>query len=86
MTSTARVLSRGRPTELGDAVFFDCQAPHQSGPDLTGKPRRVPYVTYNRASAGDHRRQCYADKRARSPDVERDTTPATCSASSGSRR
>jgi ectoine hydroxylase-related dioxygenase (phytanoyl-CoA dioxygenase family) len=61
------------PTQPGDAVFFDSYAPHRSGPNLTGKPRRVLYVTYNRASAGDHRHQYYADKRASyPPDIERD--------------
>jgi hypothetical protein len=33
----------------------------------------VLYVTYNRASAGDHRQRYYADKRASyPPDIERD--------------
>ena len=61
------------PTQPGDAVFFDSYAPHRSGPNMTGAPRRVLYVTYNRLSAGDHRRQYYADKRASyPPDIERD--------------
>ena len=34
--------------------------------------RRVLYVTYNAASAGDHREQYYADKRESfPPDIER---------------
>jgi ectoine hydroxylase-related dioxygenase (phytanoyl-CoA dioxygenase family) len=61
------------PTEPGDAVFFDSFAPHRSEPNLTDKARRVLYVTYNRFSEGDHRRQYYIDKRASyPPDCERD--------------
>ena len=40
---------------------------------MTDGKRRVLYVTYNAASAGDHREQYYADKRASfPPDIERD--------------
>ncbi|NKB37585.1 MAG: phytanoyl-CoA dioxygenase family protein [Gammaproteobacteria bacterium] len=61
------------PTEPGDAVFFDSFAPHRSAPNLTDKARRVLYVTYNRLSEGDQRRQYYQDKRASyPPDIERD--------------
>lgn len=61
------------PTEPGDAVFFDSYAPHRSGPNLTDKPRRVLYVTYNKLSEGDHRKQYYADKRkSYPPDCERE--------------
>ncbi len=61
------------PTQPGDAVFFDSFIPHRSGPNLTDKPRRVLYVTYNRLSEGDHRRQYYADKRlSYPPDCERE--------------
>jgi hypothetical protein len=61
------------PTAPGDAVFFDSFAPHRSQPNLTGRARRVLYVTYNRLSEGDHRRQYYLDKRAGyPPDCERD--------------
>ena len=61
------------PTQPGDAMFFDSFAPHRSGPNLTDRPRRVLYVTYNKASEGDHRRQYYADKRAAfPPDIERE--------------
>lgn len=62
------------PTEPGDVVFFDSFAPHRSGPNLTDKSRRVLYVTYNKASEGDHRARYYADKRkSYPPDCERDT-------------
>lgn len=61
------------PTTPGDAVFFDSFAPHRSGPNMTGDPRRVLYVTYNKSSDGDHRRQYYIDKRkSYPPDCERD--------------
>jgi hypothetical protein len=60
-------------TEPGDAVFFDSFAPHGSGPNMTGDKRRILYITYNRASAGDHLAQYYADKRkSYPPDIERD--------------
>ena len=61
------------PTKPGDAVFFDSYAPHRSDPNLTDKPRRVLYVTYNKRSDGDHRRQYYIDKRkSYPPDCERE--------------
>lgn len=61
------------PAEPGDVLFFDSYLPHQSAPNLTSDPRRVLYVTYNKASQGDHRAQYYADKRASyPPDIERD--------------
>jgi len=61
------------PTAPGDAMFFDSYAPHRSGPNLTAAPRRVLYVTYNRASEGDHRVRYFADKRQNfPPDIERD--------------
>lgn len=57
----------------GDAVFFDSYAPHRSSPNQTDQARRVLYITYNKASAGDHREQYYADKRKNyPPDIERD--------------
>jgi hypothetical protein len=59
--------------EPGDAVFFDSFVPHRSGPNQTASQRRVLYYTYNRASAGDHLRQYYADKRqSYPPDIERE--------------
>ena len=62
------------PSEPGDVIFFDCFVPHQSAPNLTDKPRRNLYLTYNRKSQGDHRLQYYADKRkAFPPDFERES-------------
>jgi ectoine hydroxylase-related dioxygenase (phytanoyl-CoA dioxygenase family) len=64
---------RALPTRPGDAVFFDSFIPHRSGPNRTGEPRRVLYVTYNARSAGDHRRDYYNDKRrSYPPDCERE--------------
>lgn len=61
------------PTSPGDVVFFDSFTPHRSAPNLSNRPRRVLYVTYNRLSEGDHRLQYYADKRkSYPPDCERD--------------
>lgn len=61
------------PTRPGDAVFFDSFAPHRSEPNNTNRARRVLYVTYNRLSEGDHRRQYYDDKRlSYPPDCERE--------------
>lgn len=61
------------PTAPGDAIFFDSYAPHRSAPNATSTPRRVLYITYNRASEGDWRVQYYADKRKNfPPDCERE--------------
>ena len=57
----------------GDTVFFDSFAPHRSGPNRTTQSRRVLYITYNKASAGDSRLRYYAEKRRNyPPDIERD--------------
>jgi hypothetical protein len=61
------------PTAPGDVIFFDSFAPHASKPNFTASPRRILYLTYNRASEGDHRAQYYAEKHAAfPPDIERD--------------
>ena len=61
------------PTLAGDVVLFDSFVPHRSARNATDQPRRVLYVTYNRARDGDHRVQYYADKRASyPPDCERE--------------
>jgi 2-aminoethylphosphonate dioxygenase len=60
------------PTGPGDVIFFDSFVPHASKPNLTNAPRRILYLTYNLASAGDQRDRYYADKRAAfPPDIER---------------
>jgi hypothetical protein len=56
----------------GDVLFFDSYVPQASKPNLSGTQRRVLYLTYNRASDGDHRKRYYADKRLRfPPDIDR---------------
>lgn len=54
------------PVEVspGDLVAFDGLAPHRSETNHSDRSRRVMYLTYNRASDGDHRDRYYADKRA----------------------
>jgi hypothetical protein len=47
----------------GDLIVFDAWAPHRSGPNRTAGPRRSYYLTFNPASAGDHRAEYYARKR-----------------------
>lgn len=59
--------------EPGDMVFFDSFVPHGSGPNMTDQSRRVLYITYNKLSDGDNRKQYYTDKRKNfPPDCERD--------------
>ena len=59
--------------ESGDMVFFDSFVPHGSGPNMTDQSRRVLYITYNKLSDGDNRKQYYTDKRKNfPPDCERD--------------
>lgn len=63
------------PTRGGDGVLFDSFIPHRSGPNTTDQPRRVLYLTYNKASEGDFRQAYYAEKRRNyPPDCERDPT------------
>jgi 2-aminoethylphosphonate dioxygenase len=69
----ARLPAKPLPTRRGDVVFFDSYVPHASQPNLTDRPRRVLYVTYNRAAEGDQRARYYADKhRNFPPDIERE--------------
>jgi hypothetical protein len=49
--------------EPGDVIVFDAWVPHRSGPNCTSGPRRSYYLTFNPASAGDHRAAYYARKR-----------------------
>jgi hypothetical protein len=61
------------PMAPGDAVFFDSYLPHRSAPNHSRAPRRLLYLTYNRAAEGDHRARYYADKRrSYPPDCERE--------------
>ena len=60
------------PTRPGDVLFFDSFVPHASKANLSREQRRILYLTYNRASDGDHRLRYFADKRASfPPDIER---------------
>lgn len=60
------------PTEPGDVLFFDSYAAHASKANMTDRPRRILYLTYNAASEGDHRARYFAEKRENfPPDVER---------------
>ncbi|HTV97366.1 MAG TPA: phytanoyl-CoA dioxygenase family protein [Steroidobacteraceae bacterium] len=60
------------PCEPGDVIFFDSYVPHASKANGTDRARRILYLTYNARSAGDHRAQYFADKRASfPPDIER---------------
>lgn len=60
------------PTKPGDVIFFDCYVPHQSAPNLSSRPRRNMFLTYNRLSEGDHRKQFYETKhKTYPPDIER---------------
>ncbi len=54
------------PVELaaGDLLWFDSFVPHRSDTNLTDRPRRALYLTYNAASAGDLRSTYYDDKAA----------------------
>ncbi len=64
---------RSIEAEPGDAIFFDSYTPHKSAPNRSSSARRVLYYTYNKASAGDHLLQYYADKReSYPPDIERE--------------
>jgi 2-aminoethylphosphonate dioxygenase len=61
------------PTAPGDVIFFDSYVPHASKANLTELPRRILYITYNLASAGDHRARYFRDKHASfPPDIDRD--------------
>jgi ectoine hydroxylase-related dioxygenase (phytanoyl-CoA dioxygenase family) len=61
------------PMAPGDMAFFDCFTPHQSAPNLTERPRRNLYLTFNRARDGDVRDRYFADKRTSfPPDHERE--------------
>ena len=62
------------PMSPGDVAYFDCFVPHQSEANLTDKPRRNLYLTFNRLSEGDHREKYFMDKRkSYPPDHERET-------------
>jgi hypothetical protein len=49
--------------EPGDVIVFDAWVPHWSGKNDSAGARRSYYMTFNPASAGDHRAAYYARKR-----------------------
>jgi hypothetical protein len=53
--------------EPGDVAVFDAWVPHRSAPNRSTAPRRAYYLTFNPASAGDHRAEYYARKRMMFP-------------------
>jgi phosphonopyruvate decarboxylase len=61
--NAARMDFQPYPTERGDVIFFNALAPHRSGPNLSGKPRRALYLTYNPQVDGDWRERYFEDKR-----------------------
>jgi hypothetical protein len=48
----------------GQTLWFHSRTPHRSGPNLSDRPRRALYPTYNAASEGDLRSAYYDAKRA----------------------
>lgn len=61
-------------TQPGDVVLFDSFVPHRSGPNTSKNTRRIMYLTYGKASEGDHREKFLKDKRKNlPPDIERDS-------------
>eukprot|EP00760_Papus_ankaliazontas_P006272 PhM_4_TR12971/c0_g1_i1/m.63561/K21195/phnY; 2-aminoethylphosphonate dioxygenase len=60
-------------TTPGDVVFFDGRTPHKSGDNLSDKPRRNTYFTFNKRSEGNHRDRYYQDKyKTLPPDADRE--------------
>jgi hypothetical protein len=58
--------------EAGSVLFFGSALPHRSNKNISNRPRRAYYLTYNALSDGDFRTAYYADKREKfPPDVER---------------
>ena len=60
------------PTSPGDVIFFDAFTPHKSKANLTKFQRINLYLTYNKKSEGDHRKEYFLEKRTEfPPDNER---------------
>lgn len=58
----AKMMFQYVPCQPGDVVFFSGYIPHRSGPNLSTRPRRAMYLTYNPLSQGDNRESYYAAK------------------------
>lgn len=54
-------------TNEGDIVIFDSFVPHKSSSNLTDKPRRAVFATYNRLSDKEKRSDYYREKRVYFP-------------------
>lgn len=60
------------PTLPGDIIFFDSYTPHRSGKNLSKKPRRMIYLTYNAKKDGNLKRKYFENKRKSfPPNIER---------------
>ncbi len=67
------------PTTPLDLVVFDSFIPHFSNANLSAKPRRAIFVTYNRASEGSWYERYYAEKRTHYDDPKfHVSTPTSC--------
>jgi len=49
-------------TDAGDLLFFDSYTPHFSSPNLSDKPRKSLYLTYNESKYGEFRELYYKDR------------------------
>jgi hypothetical protein len=52
------------PIAAGQTLWFHSRTPHRSGANLSDRPRRALYPTYNALSEGDRRAEYYAAKLA----------------------
>ncbi len=50
------------PVRAGQTLWFHSRTPHRSGPNLSDRPRRALYPTYNALAEGDLREAYYAEK------------------------
>ena len=53
--------------EAGDVVLFDSYIPHRSPKNPSRHSRRAGFITYNRKSEGDYRKNYFEDKRKSFP-------------------
>ncbi len=61
-------------TKPGDIIIFDSYTPHRSKKNLTKKPRRMIYFTYNAKKDGNLRNEYYFNKRKSfPPNIERNS-------------
>jgi len=60
------------PAKSGDLLLFDGLVPHRSGFNHTSTARRAIFLTFSRASEGDHRNMYFLQKRTQfPPEIER---------------